>query len=63
VVATVDPPCDEDHEAETDDRDRRELPDRAERDATDEPGSERGAPAAHDRGHSSNRGETPVTHR
>lgn len=44
MVATVDPPCDEDHEAETDDRDRRELPDRGERDATDEPGSKRGAP-------------------
>jgi hypothetical protein len=63
VVATVDPPCDEDHEAETHDRDRRELPDRGKRDATDEPGSQRGAPAEHDRGDSSNWGETPVTHR
>jgi hypothetical protein len=62
-MATVDPPGDEDHEAETDDRDRRELPNRGERDATDEPGSERGTAAAHDRGDSSNRGEIPVTHR
>ena len=63
MTATVEPMGDEDHEAETDDRDRRELPDGGERDATDEPGSDRGAPASHDRGHSSNRGEIPVTHR
>ncbi len=62
-MATVDPPGDEDHEAETDDRDCREPPDRGERDATEEAGSERGAAAAHDRGDSRNRGEIPVTHR
>jgi hypothetical protein len=46
VVATVEPPGDEDHEAET-----------------DEAGSEREAPAAHDGGDSSDRGVIPVTHR
>jgi hypothetical protein len=63
VVATVEPPGDEDHEAETEDRDRGELPDRGERDATEEAGSEREAPAAHDGGDSSDRGVIPVTHR
>lgn len=62
-MAAVEPSCDEDHEAQTDDRDRRELSDRGERNATDETGSESGAAAAHDRGDSGNRGEIPVTHR
>jgi hypothetical protein len=54
---------DEDHEAETDDRDRREPPDRGERDATDEGAGEREAPAAHECGDRSNGGEVSVTHR
>jgi len=60
----------EDHEAETDDRDRRELTRRGERDAAEEAGSEDGTAAANDGTAAANdgpdggnRGETPVTHR
>ncbi|HEY9555763.1 MAG TPA: hypothetical protein VIR58_03450 [Acidimicrobiales bacterium] len=63
MPATVEPPGDEDHETEPDDRDRRELPDRGERDATEETSRERGAAAANDCGDRRNRGEIPVTHR